>query len=65
MAEFMVVLKWLEGIQDVKAAVAADENSYALANPLSPVMEISVDAEEGSMLGNTSRGQTQLNKPES
>ena len=39
------------------------EHSYVLANPPSPVMEISVEDEEVSVLGNTSGGETQFSQP--
>jgi hypothetical protein len=50
-------------VQEVAAAVAADEHSYVLANPPSPAMEISVDAEDFSVLGNTSGVETQFSQP--
>ena len=42
---------------------ANKEHSYVLANPPSPAMEISVDTEDVSVLGNTSGGETQFPQP--
>ena len=39
------------------------EPSYVLANPPRPAMEISVDAEEVSVLGTNLSGETQFSKP--
>ena len=47
----------------VKEVVAVDkEHSYVLANPPSPALEISVNGEEVSVLGNTSGGETQFSQ---
>ena len=42
---------------------AGKDHVYALANPPSPALEISVDAEEDSMLVNTSGGEVQFSQP--
>ena len=50
------------------AAVVSDksvdkDHVYALANPPSPAMEISVDTDEVSMLDNASGGEIQFSQP--
>ena len=48
----------------VGSVISVDkEPSYVLANPPSPAMEISVDAEEVSVLGTTLSGETQFSQP--